>query len=482
MNIIEAIKDENLFRSFLADKNGSLQSWRSWLIALRVIFGLTTKTTRRSKLIRKCTGRDPDKLPEDGFQTCLMLIGRRSGKSVISALIGAYIAILSGKEALLKPGEIGLVAIVSTTRFQARIVRSYLRAIFDSTPMLQAEVVSETKDGFQLRNGIEIQILTGTPAYVRGFTLLACVVDEICMFGYSEESKVRSDTELIQALRPALATVNGRLICIGSPYAKKGFAYKTHKQCFGNDKASTLVWNCPTTVMNPLLPQRIVDEALAEDLAAAKAEWLAEFRDDVAIWLPREAIEAIVVKGRKELPPRQDARYVAFVDVSGGRVEDSAISIAHKADSKIVIDYARRWRSPHSPHTVVSSMADELRRFGIRRVIGDNYSGDFVGDAFRSNGIKYDKSKKTKSDLFLETVGRFCSNEVELLDDPVLIDQFAALERRTRSGGRDSVDHPAGGKDDLANAVAGVIEAASGKRIVVGAFGCDQRTEPLVTS
>jgi hypothetical protein len=63
-----------------------------------------------------------------------------------------------------------------------------------------------------------------------------------------------------------------------------------------------------------------------------------------------------------------------------------------------------------------------------------------------------------------------CSGEIELLDHPALIDQLAALERRTRSGGRDVVDHPSGGKDDLANAVAGVAEVCITRRIKVGAF------------
>jgi hypothetical protein len=44
-----------------------------------------------------------------------------------------------------------------------------------------------------------------------------------------------------------------------------------------------------------------------------------------------------------------------------------------------------------------------------------------------------------------------------------LIAQIVGLERRVSRSGRDSIDHPAGGHDDLANAVAGVAAAiASG--------------------
>jgi len=70
-----------------------------------------------------------------------------------------------------------------------------------------------------------------------------------------------------------------------------------------------------------------------------------------------------------------------------------------------------------------------------------------------------------KNQLYKELLPRLCSAEVELLDDERLIDQISALERRTRSGGEDIIDHPPGGKDDLANAVAGVCAAKQKIRV-----------------
>jgi hypothetical protein len=48
-----------------------------------------------------------------------------------------------------------------------------------------------------------------------------------------------------------------------------------------------------------------------------------------------------------------------------------------------------------------------------------------------------------------------------LLDDPRLIDQLCALERRTARGGRDSIDHPPGAHDDVVNTVAGVAASTT---------------------
>jgi hypothetical protein len=52
---------------------------------------------------------------------------------------------------------------------------------------------------------------------------------------------------------------------------------------------------------------------------------------------------------------------------------------------------------------------------------------------------------------------------VDLLDNARLIAQLVQLERRTARGGRDSIDHPAGGHDDLANAAAGAVVLAAKK-------------------
>src|SRR5262249_46906477 len=43
-------------------------------------------------------------------------------------------------------------------------------------------------------------------------------------------------------------------------------------------------------------------------------------------------------------------------------------------------------------------------------------------------------------------------------------------QRRTRSGSRDSVDHPPGAKDDVANALAGVCDAVMQRKFVAGAI------------
>lgn len=474
MNILEAIEDEKLFRLFLGK---DLSSWRPWAVALRSLYGLSVKRGAAADLLRQCTGRELDELPPEGFRTALFLTGRRSGKSRTAAVIAGFEALFGNHESKLSPGEIGLVAVVSPTRFQSGICWNYLRALFDSSPLLQAEII-DTKDSakqISLRNGLQVAVLTGDPKKVRGFTLVAAIIDETAFFGLDEESSVRSDVELIRSIRPSLATTKGRLICISSPYARRGFCYTTWQRFHGENRGktsnfsprwTTLIWKAPSKTMNPTLSQEVIDDAVAEDPAAARSEYFGEFRDDVSEFVPRSLIESLVARGRKGLIARPNHHnYSAFVDLSGGRNDDATMAVAHREDRKIILDYLRAWRAPFNPYEVIREMADELKKvWGLTRVTGDNFSAEFTASAFQGCGIRYLRSEHPKAQLYRELMPTLCSGEIELLDDERMISQLAGLERRTRSGGQDIIDHSPGAHDDLANAVAGVAVCV-GRRV-----------------
>lgn len=469
MNIIEACRDRNLFRPYLTDRGTkSLRSWARWMATLRALYGIKRGPDAANALV-SLTERNPDKLPREGFRRALFLTGRRSGKSRIAAIIAVYEALLAGNEKKLVGGETGVVALISISKNQARVLRNYVSEIL-SAPMLAQELVSETKEGFELANGIEIKILAGDYRTVRGFTLVAAILDEVAFYGIADEGKIKSNEELVRALEPALLTTNGRLISITSPYSRKGYVYKTYKKHFGVEGSKTLVVNAPSSRLNPTLDQAVIDEAMLEDPASARAEYLGEFRDDIASFISRELVEACVVRDRHKLLPRSRIKYSAFVDMSGGRSDDHALAIGHRDDRKLIVDFCKRYPSGQSPYAVVREMAKELTRYGVRRVYGDNYAAEWVSRSFQENGVKFVKSPKDRSAIYLEILPQLGSGEVELLDDETLVTQLTNLQRFTRSGGRDRVDHPPGGHDDLSNAVAGLVVATKAKRVVGAMF------------
>ena len=235
-------------------------------VALSCLYGLKLPGNEKvSELILECTGRDSGLMPSDGFNTALFLTGRRSGTRM-AAVVAAFEATLAGHEQKLDHGEMGMLACISPTKKQSRIVKGYIRSIFAQTPLLSRNPWRKEKEGFDLANGIRIEILAGDWLSVRGYTVIAAIVDEAAFFGLDAESKVKSDSELMKAIKPALATTGGKLIAISSPYATRGWTYSTWQKNFGNDLGKTLVWKCGSRVVNPTLKQSIIDEALVEDL------------------------------------------------------------------------------------------------------------------------------------------------------------------------------------------------------------------------
>ena len=128
-----------------------------------------------------------------------------------------------------------------------------------------------------------------------------------------------ADTEILNAVRPGLATTGGPLIIASSPYARRGVLWDTHRRHYGpQGDPLILVAQGTSRDFNPALPQRVIDRAMERDAAAASAEYLAQFRTDIESYIAREVIDAATVPGRIELPPMRGVSYVAFTDPSGG--------------------------------------------------------------------------------------------------------------------------------------------------------------------
>jgi hypothetical protein len=111
---------------------------------------------------------------------------------------------------------------------------------------------------------------------------------------------------------------------------------------------------------------------------------------------------------------------------------------------------------------VVVSFAEECARYGVKEVIGDAYGGEWPREQFRKAGLTYRLSEQHKSEIYLSALPLMTSGRVELLDHKRLVAQMGALERRTGRTGRDTVDHPPRGRDDVANAAAGALVLAAG--------------------
>jgi hypothetical protein len=451
MNVVEAMPE--LFGAAFRD----VDSWRAWQTVLRAIFALPMSEADVA-LYQACTGRQTP--PTTPAREAFLIIGRRGGKSFITAYIAVWLATKS-YEACLAPGEKATVALIAADRQQARVLFRYVVGLFEAVPMLRGLVERQTASAIELSNRVVLEVHICSYRSVRGYAFAVVIADEAAF--WRDEASATPDVEVLNAVRPGLATIPGSLLLvISSPYARRGVLWNAYKEHFGKDGDPVLVWRAPSRVMNPTVPEHVIETALAADEPAARAEYFAEFRRDLEAFVAREIVDACTVPGRHELPPMADTSYVGFVDPSGGSADAFTLAIAHREGDRVVLDVLRERKPPFSPSAVVREFAALLKAYRLASVSGDRYAGEWPREQFRAHGVEYVPATSTKSDLYVALLPALNSHRVELLNLPRLHSQLCGLERRTARGGKDSIDHGPGGHDDVANAVAGVVTLALG--------------------
>jgi hypothetical protein len=430
------------------------ESWQSWRALLIAAMGEELTDPER-EIFRKLTGRERE--PGQRVEELVCVVGRRGGKSRAMATLACYVAGLCEHD--LAPGERGVTLLVAPDQRQAKIALDYATAAFEGSPVLCQLIANRTQDELELKNGIAIEVRAASFRRLRGPTYVAVIADEAA-FWIADEWSSNPDVEILNAVRPGLATTYGPLIIASSPYAKRGVLFESFKRDYGADgDPLILVAKGTSRELNPCLRQTVVDRALERDRISATAEYLAEFRVDIEGFVRFDVVQACL-GDYFEAAPASGCRYRCFVDPSGGSADSFTLAIAHKdADKRVVVDAVREVRPPFSPETVIIDYAALCKRYHVTRVMGDRYAGEFPRELFKKyGGIAYDLATKTKSDLFRDLLPLLNSGRVVLPKNERLVSQLCGLERRVSRAGKDSIDHGLGGHDDLANAVAGVCE------------------------
>jgi hypothetical protein len=352
-------------------------------------------TEAEIELFRSVAERDP---PRKRVRELWVVAGRRAGKDSVASLLAGWFAAFQNYDDVLRPGEVATIMCLACDRSQAKIVENYTRGYFTEVEMLRPLVTRETADGFVLSTGAEISVMTNSYRSVRGRSIALAILDE-CAF-WRDETSATPDTDTYGAIVRGQATIPGSmLIGISSPHRRSGLLYDKFKAAYGKDDADVLVVKGPSRTFNPTIDPAIIDADMARDPARARADWLAEWRDDIAAYLPRELIEDAVDDGVLVRPPVAGVKYFAFADPSGGVSDSFCVAVAHReTDEKVVLDCLREIKAPFNPTSATAEISSVLKSYNnLREVVGDRYSAGFVVDAFGRFGIKYVHSERDRS-------------------------------------------------------------------------------------
>lgn len=449
-SIIEFVKDAQLLGLPISDAQECL---------LKAAYGLPLSDDDL-ELCRQCTGRE--KAPHGPYGEITVIAGARSGKdSRIAAPIAIYEALFGSHEKQLAKGERAIIPLVAQDHRATKIAFSYIRDYLTGSPLLASMIEEVFSSEIRLTNRVDISCFPSTLRSLRGWSIPAAVMDELAF--YRLEGSADSDAEIQASIRRGMVSFpSPRLVKVSTPYFRSGILYEDFKAAYGQDDPDRLVWKAPTLLMNPSIKSERLERERRLDPSRFSREYEAEFSDDLEAFCPSNWIDEAVVNDRHELPRLDGVHYVAAVDPSGGGADAFTVSIVHVqgtgADRHVIQDVMKGWRRTRGKkvdlEAAVKEIAEILRRYRLSSAFGDPYAAGWVREAFQREGIQYQEAQLTKAQAYLEVEPLLAQNRIELLDHPQLVRELGLLEKRPRSGGRTIVDHPRGGHDDHANALA----------------------------
>ena len=446
MNIIEFIESPEM----LNDKSLSIAQ----RTALKAVYGLPL-TGEEFKVFIQITGLKNYPLGRE-WEEASFILGRRSGKSdKIASNIALYEA--CAREHKLSVGQVGIVMVVaSEKKRQAKIVFKYIRDKLMKSPILRKMKENITQECITLKNGVEIWVYPCSIGKVRGESLIAFIADEVAHWKIEGKDV---DVDVLDSARPGLDFDYSKCIKISTPYMMRGEIWQDYKQFYGKANDDVLVFHGDTKLFNPTYSERKLERLKKRKPLTYRTENLAFFRTDLsAMYDPLMIDKAINHDRPLEIPYREGIEYLCFVDIAGGGGKDSySLAIGHLENERVIIDVVRSRAPKFNPDEVTSQYCELLKQYKISKVIGDKFSGDWASNSFAKHDIEYDRSEKSKSELYLEGESPFNTERVDLPGKELAITQLKNLIRKTRSGGKDSVDTDSGQPEDEANVIVGVI-------------------------
>ncbi len=193
-----------------------------------------------------------------GAKRRLLLCSRQWGKSTTTAILALH-------RAVYRPGS--LILLVSPSLRQSgelfKKVATLLRHV-DPAPAR----IEDNRLSLELANGSRVVSLPGSEATVRGFSGASLIV---------EDEAARVDDALYEAIRPMVATSDGDLVLLSTPFGQRGHFWDAWAN--GGDaweRVKVTAHDCPR-----ISAAFIEGERAALGALAFRSEYLVEFCDTI---------------------------------------------------------------------------------------------------------------------------------------------------------------------------------------------------------
>jgi hypothetical protein len=349
----------------------------------------------------------------------ILVLGRRSGKSMMSSIISAYELyklIARGMPqayyGMLPSAEIRVLCIANDKE-QAEIVYGEIQNHVQHVDYFSSAVVKQTQSLMKFRTQGDAQRFKKDPNKgtisatfkssiargIRGRGCMACILDELAFFVDDGKS---SAEQVYRAVNPSLKQFSpkdpknrrqsigpsdGRMICISSPDAKDGLFYKLYELSKTGSVASSqmLMIQAPTWEVNPTVDEADYEVERAKDPRGFETEYGAQFSDRVRGWIQnaQDLLDCCLPNLRPLVrgAPREPFFAGGDLAISG---DGTCISLSHIVDGRIQLGYHETWcagvpweeSNPHlqAPSTSYASTLASQKRLDVDEIVEWFYS------------------------------------------------------------------------------------------------------------
>ena len=424
------------------------------------------------------------------WQNLILAIGRRGGKSTLSACISnyeMYKLLKQGDPAKFynhNPGAVVSILNVAPTDDQAAVVFDMSQNMAMRCPFIKDRMLHQTQTYFDLQTDEDIKLhgkkrasllaISGgcSSNALRGQNAIVIIMDEMAHF--IDNNGRFSGSEVYNALEPSRLTFrrDGKVICISSPYAKFGKFYELWQDAFPNPEI-TLAFKMYSAMVNPTkCPTEILKAARKADRTKFMCEYGGEFSDTITAWIEDENEFKNCVDVNISVPSRgvHDVPYYYGIDL-GFKNDGSAVSIVHKDPStnKIVLDYANVWYSGSSDvwdiddstyrlcnkfakmdlirmNDIVAEIKDLVKWFPAKEGIFDQHNGYALAELFQSEHLAQFEmvnfSDSLNSEVYQLVKRLYAEQLLVLFNHSVLVPEMLTLEAEKRSRDKTIVRAP----------------------------------------
>lgn len=457
-------------------------------------------------------------------QKLVLPVGRRSGKTTISAGVAAV-----ETRRLIQYGNpqkyfgistsnvIQLIS-VATDKAQAGLLYNEVDGHFHNCPYFSGFLSNNTQSysnvqtpndiqkygrwstvNMTARSSVRVTFKSCVAKGLRGSGNYVVVLDEVAHFTGKTVASAEKVYEAVSASTAAfsrkdpkdpqrpIGPVESRILLISSPLGKDGFFYNSFRAGFLNnpDADGTFCLQAPTWEVNPTVPADFLQSKYYENPRSFFTEYGAEFSDRTSGWIEDRSDLLDCVDPRARPTTFAAPRTSYFVGVDLGLTNDStAVAIGHREEDTVVLDLVDSIKAGEGKFAdktrlefedAADWVASFSRQFNIQEGIFDQWSGVPFEQALERRGLKQFKSKHFSPRLSSEVYKAFkdlmWDKKVRLYNWPIppgkelcaYLEELLALQAEMRT--KDIIvvqkSRQPGASDDVADAIARMVWLAS---------------------